>query len=199
MLRVRGQHLTNVGWPTMASIEDSQTQSANHVFIRQSMRTPLLGRKHEHDLAIRWKKKGDEAALHELVTAYTRLAVSIALRFRQYGLPISELIQEGNIGLMQAAARFDPDRQVRFSTYAIWWIRSSIHDYILRNWSIVRTGTTTAQKSLFFNLRRLQAKIDSTDSTVDRESRHARIAEELRVNLTDVDTMEQRLSGADQS
>ena len=179
----------------MASFEDSRTQRANGMFIRKSMRAPLLGPEQEHNLAVRWRKRGDEEALHELVAAYTRLAVSIALRFRSYGLPISELIQEGNIGMMQAAARFDPDRGVRFSTYATWWIRSSVQDYILRNWSIVRTGTTTAQKSLFFNLRRLQAKIDGND----RKSRQMRIADELRVSLSDVATMEQRLSGADQS
>ena len=174
-------------------------QRANAIFIHHSMHTPLLGREHEHDLAARWRDKGDEEALHELVTAYTRLAVSIAFRFRSYGLPISELIQEGNTGLMQAATRFDPDRGVRFSTYATWWIRSSVQDYILRNWSIVRIGTTKAQKSLFFNFRRLQAKIDGIDPGVDRESRQARIAEELRVNLSDVDRMEQRLLAPDQS
>ena len=103
-------------------------------------------------------RSGDEAALHELVLAYMRLVISTATRFRNYGLPMSDLVQEGAVGLMQAAARFEPEREVRFSTYAAWWIRSAMQDYILRNWSVVRTGTTAAQKALFFNLRRLRAQ-----------------------------------------
>ena len=144
----------------MAYIDDPQTQRANLKFIKASMQEPLLSRETEYELAKRWRDNQDEAALHRLVRAYTRLVISIASRFRNYGLPMGDLVQEGNVGLLQAAERFEPDRGVRFSTYASWWIRSAMQDFILRNWSIVRTGTTAAQKSLFFNLRRLRAQID---------------------------------------
>ena len=140
----------------MAYIDDPQTQRANLKFIKASMQEALLSRETEYDLAKRWRDNQDEAALHGLVRAYTRLVISIASRFRNYGLPMGDLVQEGNVGLLQAAERFEPDRGVRFSTYASWWIRSAMQDFILRNWSIVRTGTTAAQKSLFFNLRRLR-------------------------------------------
>ena len=143
----------------MAHIDDPETQRANLNYIKASMREPLLSRDHEFELAVRWREEGDEESLHELVRAYTRLVVATASKFRNYGLPMGDLVQEGNVGLMQAAARFEPGREVRFSTYAAWWIRSAMQDYILRNWSIVRTGTTAAQKSLFFNLRRLRARM----------------------------------------
>jgi RNA polymerase sigma-32 factor len=144
----------------MAYIDDPATQKANLSFIKASMKEPLLSRGHEFELARRWRETGETAALHELVRAYTRLVVATAARFRNYGLPIGDLVQEGSVGLMQAAARFEPGREVRFSTYAAWWIRSAMQDYVLRNWSIVRTGTTAAQKALFFNLRRLRARIE---------------------------------------
>ena len=184
----------------MAHIDDLNTQKANMGYIRNSMNEPLLERDHELDLARRWRDKGDEKALHELVRSYTRLVISMAARFRNYGLPMGDLIQEGNIGLMQAASRFEPEREVRFSTYASWWIRSAIQDYILRNWSIVRTGTTAAQKSLFFNLRRLRAKIEGQQAShgLNDEGRE-KIAKELNVNVSDVRDMEARLSGHDQS
>lgn len=184
----------------MAHIDDPQTQKANLSYIRSSMNEPLLEKEHELDLARRWREKGDEKALHELVRSYTRLVVAAAAKFRNYGLPMGDLIQEGNIGLMQAANRFEPERDVRFSTYASWWIRSAMQDYILRNWSIVRTGTTAAQKSLFFNLRRLRAKIERTNGSggLNDEGR-AKIAKELQVSIKDVEEMEGRLSGADNS
>lgn len=184
----------------MAHIDDPETQRANLSFIKASMREPLLTRDHEFDLAHRWRDQGDERALHELVRAYTRLVVATASRFRNYGLPMGDLVQEGNVGLMQAAGRFEPDREVRFSTYAAWWIRSAMQDYILRNWSIVRTGTTAAQKSLFFNLRRLRAKIESANQSEGlTDASRAWIAEELQVGVEDVEAMEMRLSAADQS
>jgi RNA polymerase sigma-32 factor len=184
----------------MAHIDDPETQRANLTFIKASMREPLLSRDHEFELARNWREDGNEAALHDLVRAYTRLVVSTASRFRNYGLPMGDLVQEGNVGLMQAAARFEPDREVRFSTYAAWWIRSAMQDYILRNWSIVRTGTTAAQKSLFFNLRRLRAKIEdaSNNGALTHAGRH-KIATELKVEVHEVEAMEMRLSGADQS
>ncbi|NMM45118.1 RNA polymerase factor sigma-32 [Rhodospirillaceae bacterium KN72] len=183
----------------MAHFDDSATQRANVRYIRQSMKQPLLSRDKELDLARRWREENDETALHELVSAYTRLVVSMAARFRNYGLPTGDLVQEGNVGLMQAAARFEPERDVRFSTYATWWIRSAMQDYVLRNWSIVRTGTTAAQKSLFFNLRRLRAKIADVSATQMTDEERRSIAEELRVNVSDVEQMEGRLAASDQS
>ncbi len=184
----------------MAHIDDPHTQKANLSYIRSSMAEPILEKEHELDLARRWRNDGDEKALHELVKSYTRLVVSAAAKFRNYGLPMGDLIQEGNIGLMQAAARFEPERDLRFSTYASWWIRSAMQDYVLRNWSIVRTGTTAAQKSLFFNLRRLRAKIERTQGAEGLgEKGRAQIAKELNVSLKDVEQMEGRLSGADNS
>jgi RNA polymerase sigma-32 factor len=182
----------------MAMLDMPATQRANRAFIRGSMSVALLSREREQDLARRWRGEGDEAALHELVLAYMRLVISTATRFRNYGLPMSDLVQEGAVGLMQAAARFEPEREVRFSTYAAWWIRSAMQDYILRNWSVVRTGTTAAQKALFFNLRRLRARIEDGSGVLDDRGR-ALIAQELSVNLADVEAMEIRLSGADQS
>lgn len=178
---------------------DTNTTGADRRFVKRAMSAPLLDRDHELDLATRWRVDADEDALHELCTAYMRLVVAIAARFRTYGLPMSDLVQEGNVGLMLAAARFEPERELRFSTYATWWIRSCVQDYILRNWSIVRTGTTAAQKSLFFNLRRLRALLrDPTDGGLSPESR-AYVATTLRVDEEEVDKMASRLSAADRS
>lgn len=127
-----------------------------------------------------------------------RLAISIAKKFKTYGLPFADLVQEGNIGLMKAAARFEPEREIRFSTYATWWIHSSIQDYVLRNWSIVRAGTTVAHKSLFFSLRRLRAQIQDFDEQPSAAAR-TWIAQQLNVREVDVDHMTARLSGADRS
>jgi RNA polymerase sigma-32 factor len=194
-----GANLDQSGICKMAHIDDPRTQQANLQFIRSAMREPLLERETEYDYARRWRDEGDEHALHELVRAYMRLVISTAARFRNYGLPMGDLVQEGSVGLMQAAARFDPERGVRFSTYATWWIRAAMQDYILRNWSIVRTGTTSAQKSLFFNLRRLRARIEgNVGGRLSHEGRRS-IADELRVPLGEVESMEMRLSGSDQS
>ena len=183
----------------MAYIDDPTTQKANLSFIKASMRTPLLSRGREFELARRWRGSGDTRALHELVRAYTRLVIATAGRFRSYGLPIGDLVQEGNVGLMQAAARFEPERDVRFSTYAAWWIRSAMQDYVLRNWSIVRTGTTAAQKSLFFNLRRLRARIEEVSGAPLTAAGRQRIADVLRVDIAEVESMDMRLGAADQS
>ena len=183
----------------MAHIDDPQTQRANMSYIRKSMNVPLLGREEEQDLARRWRYEQDEEALHKLVRAYARLVVSTASKFRNYGLPMGDLVQEGNVGLMQAAARFEPERDVRFSTYASWWIRSAMQDYVLRNWSIVRTGTTAAQKSLFFNLRRLRARIsDAPSGRMTQEGREF-VSQELNVGVSDVESMELRMSASDKS
>jgi len=183
----------------MAHIDDPKTQRANLDYIKTSMKEPLLEREYEFELARLWREQGDEIALHKLVRSYMRLVVSTAGRFRNYGLPMGDLVQEGNVGLMQAAVRFEPAREVRFSTYATWWIRSAMQDYVLRNWSIVRTGTTAAQKSLFFNLRRLRARIeDATGSRLGDEGRKT-IAAQLKVNIAEVESMETRLGAHDQS
>lgn len=184
----------------MAYMDDPVTQTANMKYIRTSMNEPMLERDHELELARRWKNDRDERALHELVRSYTRLVVSIAAKYKNYGLPMGDLIQEGNIGLMEAAARFEPELENRFSTYATWWIRAQIQDYVLRNWSIVRTGTTAPQKSLFFNLRRLRAKIDG-QSARDFLSDEgiAQIAKELGVNEKEVRYMEGRMLTGDHS
>ena len=183
----------------MAYVDTPQTQKANRRYINRSMKAALLTREREFELAKRWRDDQDEDALHELVNAYGRLVIKLASRFRNYGLPMSDLVQEGNIGLLQAAARFEPEREVRFSTYAAWWIRSAMQDFVLRNWSIVRTGTTAAQKSLFFNLRRMRAKhADEVDGWLSGNAKD-KIADELRVRITDIEDMEMRLSGSDQS
>jgi RNA polymerase sigma-32 factor len=167
--------------------------------IRAAMRAPYLERAEEHDLAVRWKEQQDQEALHRITTAHMRLVISMAARFRHFGLPMSDLIQEGHVGLLEAAARFEPDREVRFSTYATWWIRASIQDYILRNWSIVRGGTSSAQKALFFNLRRLRARLAQGSELLSSAAIYHEIAAALGVSEADVAMMDSRLSGPDTS
>ena len=183
----------------MAVSDTVDAQRANRRLIRELMNAPLLSRQHELDLARRWRYQNDVRALHELIQSYMRLVISTASRFKNYGLPMADLVQEGVVGLMQAAARFEPERDVRFSTYAAWWIRSAMQDFILRNWSVVRTGTTAAQKSLFFNLRRLRAKIDDGRYGSLDDAGKAYIAQELSVEVSEVESMEMRLMGGDQS
>lgn len=182
-------------------IHDNSMQSVRQEqqFISTAMSAPLLSFEHEQDLALRWRDQGDERALHELVSAYMRLVVSVAGRFRAYGLPRADLVQEGCVGLMQAAARFEPERGVRFSTYSTWWIRSSMQEYVLRNWSIVRSGTSAAQKALFFNLRRLRAQIDGAGAVNLTEEARDQISQKLKVSTREVVAMANRLSAKDQS
>jgi len=174
------------------------SETAERRFIRRAMRAPLLASEHEQDLARRWRDAADENALHELTGAYMRLVVAMAGKFRAYGLPMADLVQEGAVGLMQAAARFEPERGVRFSTYAGWWVRAAMQDFVLRNWSIVRTGTTASGKSLFFNLRRLRARLGDMDGRLSPEAR-AKIAVELGVDEDDVEAMAARISAGDRS
>ena len=168
---------------------------------KRAMQAELLDAETELALAYAWRDHRDEAALHRLVTAYMRLAISMASKFRRYGAPMSDLIQEAGLGLMKAADKFDPDRGVRFSTYAVWWIKASIQDYVMRNWSMVRTGSTSSQKSLFFNMRRIQAQLEreaqSDGIEMSRPELQAKIAEEAGVPLRDVEMMEGRLAGSD--
>lgn len=183
----------------MAHIDDPLTQRADLTYIKEAMSEKLLERVEEQNLARRWRNDKDEKALHLMIRAYTRLVVAMAHKFKHYGLPIGDLMQEGNVGLLEAANRFEPERDIRFSTYASWWIRSMMQDYVLRNWSIVRTGTTAAQKSLFFNFRRLRAKIEGKEGEVLTDSARYKIAKELDVKYSDVIDMEQRLNGGDHS
>lgn len=168
---------------------------------RQAMKAELLDAETELRLAYAWRDQRDEQALHRLITAYMRLAISMAAKFRRYGAPMNDLIQEAGLGLMKAADKFDPDRGVRFSTYAVWWIKASIQDYVMRNWSMVRTGSTSSQKSLFFNLRRVQAKLEreaaQRGESLDSHQLRELIAREVGVPLADVEMMEGRLSGSD--
>ena len=168
---------------------------------RRAMKAELLDAETELRLAYAWRDQRDEASLHRLINAYMRLAISMASKFKRYGAPMGDLVQEAGLGLMKAADKFDPDRGVRFSTYAVWWIKASIQDYVMRNWSMVRTGSTSSQKSLFFNMRRVQARLEreaaAEGKTLERHMLHAAIAQEIGVPLSDVEMMEGRLSGSD--
>lgn len=168
---------------------------------RTAMQAELLDAETEQKLAYAWRDERDEAALHRLITAYMRLAISMASKYRRYGAPMNDLIQEAGLGLMKAADKFDPDRGVRFSTYAVWWIKASIQDYVMRNWSMVRTGSTSSQKSLFFNMRRVQARLEreamARGEELDGHQLREMIAHEVGVPLRDVEMMEGRLSGSD--
>lgn len=172
---------------------------AGQSMIRAALAAPYLERDEEHALAVSWKENRDQEAMHKIATAHMRLVISMASKFRNFGLPMNDLIQEGHVGLLEAAARFEPDRDVRFSTYATWWIRASMQDYILRNWSIVRGGTSSAQKALFFNLRRLRAKLWSNQEDFSESAMHQEIALAVGVNVKDVAVMDARLSGSDTS
>jgi RNA polymerase sigma-32 factor len=168
---------------------------------KRAMGAEMLDAETELALARAWREAGDEKALHRLVNAYMRLAISMAARYRRYGAPMPDLIQEAGVGLMKAAEKFDPDRGVRFSTYAVWWIKASIQDYVMRNWSMVRTGSTSSQKALFFNLRRVRAKLErqagAEGVVLDGQRLREMIAAEVGVPLRDVEMMDARLAGAD--
>ena len=168
---------------------------------KRAMNAELLDAETELQLAYAWRDHQDVEALHRLINAYMRLAISMAAKFKRYGAPMNDLIQEAGLGLMKAADKFDPDRGVRFSTYAVWWIKASIQEYVMRNWSMVRTGSTSSQKSLFFNMRRIQAQLErdafADGMKLDKHQLHEKIAAEIGVPLRDVQMMDGRLSGAD--
>jgi RNA polymerase sigma-32 factor len=168
-------------------------------YISAAMDAPMLEREYEAELARRWRDDEDADALHEIIEAHIRLVVRIASKFKGYGLPIGDLIQEGNRGLLEAANRFDPERGFRYSTYATWWILAAMQEYIVRNSSIVRIGTTPAQKSLFFNLRKLRAKLTDNSAARMTEDERQMIATELAVPLAAVERMESHFSRPDQS
>ena len=171
-----------------------QTHPVDRSFARHAAAAPYLERAEERELAVRWTQERDAGALHRLVESHSRLVLSFAARYRRYGLPPADLAQEGHIGLLEAAKRFDPTRDIRFSTYATWWIRASIQDYVLRNWSIVRGGTSSAQKSLFFNLRRMRAKLAHGIDQGSDFLIYQKIGRTLGVSRQDVETMDARLS-----
>ncbi|PYE88632.1 RNA polymerase RpoH-like sigma 32 subunit [Phyllobacterium leguminum] len=173
--------------------------SLDQSMMRSAMAAPYLARDEERELAIRWKKKKDRQALERIVSAHMRLVIAMASRFRKFNLPMSDLIQEGHVGLLEAAIRFDPEREVRFSTYATWWVRAAMQDHILRNWSIVRGGTSSSQKALFFNLRRLRARLAQSGEELSPGDIHRRISVHLGVPMADVELMDHRLSGPDHS
>jgi len=173
--------------------------SLNRDIVRWAMNAPYLERGEEYNLALKWKIDSDQSALHKIASAHMRLVIAIASKFRSYNLPMPDLVQEGYVGLLEAADRFEPERDVRFSTYATWWIRASIQDYILRNWSIVRGGTSSAQKALFFNLRRLRTKLTQEDETLTKEEIYSRISDKIGVSVNDVEVMDFRLTASDNS
>lgn len=168
-------------------------------YMRQIQAFPPLSFEEEQTLAYRWVKMKDETAFHQLMQSYLRLVVKVAQNFRGYGLPMEEMVQEGNIGLMQAIARFEPDRGFRLSTYAMWWIRASVQEYILNNWSMVKIGTSSVQKKLFFNLRKLRAQLQEASQEHLSNETLELMAKELGVSINDVKNMEKRLGGMDQS
>ncbi|BBK42294.1 RNA polymerase sigma factor RpoH [Allostella vacuolata] len=168
-------------------------------YLQEIRRFPMLEQDQEYMLAKRWREHEDTDAAHRLVTSHLRLVAKIAMGYRGYGLPLSELISEGNVGMMQAVKRFDPERGFRLATYAMWWIRAAIQEYILHSWSLVKMGTTAAQKKLFFNLRKLKGQMQAIDEGDLSPEQVAKIAKELGVPEADVISMNRRLGAPDHS
>ncbi|MCW5729906.1 MAG: RNA polymerase sigma factor RpoH [Alphaproteobacteria bacterium] len=168
-------------------------------YLQEIRNFPMLEPDEEYVLAKSWRDHGDLEAAHRLVTSHLRLVAKIAMGYRGYGLPVGELIAEGNIGMMQAVKRFEPDRGFRLATYAMWWIRAAIQEYILRSWSLVKIGTTAAQKKLFFNLRRLKSQLQAIDEGDLSPDKVKKIARDLSVSEEEVVTMNRRLAGPDHS
>ena len=168
-------------------------------YMEQIRQFPMLEPDEEYMLAHAFAERGDIASAHKLVTSHLRLVAKIAMGYRGYGLPIADLISEGNLGMMHAVKKFDPERGFRLATYAMWWIKASMQEYILRSWSLVKIGTTASQKKLFFNLRRLKGKIGAIDSGDLQPDQVTHIADELNVPETDVMSMNQRMAGGDRS
>lgn len=181
-----------VALPVPSSSEDGLRR-----YLQEIARFPVLEPKEEYELSKRWKDHGDVSAAHQLVTSHLRLVAKIAFKFRGYGLPVGDLIAEGNIGMMQAVKRFDPDKGFRLATYAIWWIKAAIQEYILRSWSLVKVGSSATQKRLFFNLRKLKHKIGAHDARGLTDEQANDIARILDVNKEDVIDMNSRMSGSD--
>ncbi|MEM8821202.1 MAG: RNA polymerase sigma factor RpoH, partial [Pseudomonadota bacterium] len=184
---------------TYANLPAPSPEQGMSRYLSEIRKFPMLDPDEEFMLAKAWVDHGDRESAHKLVTSHLRLAAKIAMGYRGYGLPTAEVISEANVGLMQAVKRFDPDKGFRLATYAMWWIRASIQEYILRSWSLVKLGTTSAQKKLFFNLRKAKARIGALEEGDLRPEHVAKIANDLNVTETEVISMNRRLSGGDAS
>jgi RNA polymerase sigma-32 factor len=184
---------------TYANLPAPSPEQGLNRYMQEIRKFPLLEPEEEYMLAKRWVDHQDSTAAHKMVTSHLRLAAKIAMGYRGYGLPQAEVISEANVGLMQAVKRFDPEKGFRLATYAMWWIRASIQEYILRSWSLVKLGTTSAQKKLFFNLRKAKAKVGALEEGDLRPENVAKIATELNVTEDEVISMNRRLSGGDSS
>ena len=184
---------------TYANLPAPSPEQGLNRYMQEIRKFPLLEPEEEYMLAKRWVDHQDANAAHKMVTSHLRLAAKIAMGYRGYGLPQAEVISEANVGLMQAVKRFDPEKGFRLATYAMWWIRASIQEYILRSWSLVKLGTTSAQKKLFFNLRKAKAKVGALEEGDLRPENVARIATDLNVSEAEVIDMNRRLSGGDAS
>lgn len=176
------------------SVTLSPEQGLNR-YLSEVRKFPMLEKDEEFMLAKRWQESGDTVAAERMVTSHLRLVAKIAMGYRGYGLPIGEVISEGNVGLMQAVKKFDPDKGFRLSTYAMWWIRAAIQEYVLRSWSLVKMGTTAAQKKLFFNLRRLKGEMKAIDDGDLNPDQVKKIATKLNVKEDEVTSMNRRMSG----
>ena len=183
-------HITNLTSPTGEGIS---------IYLSQIKKFPMLDAKEEYLLAKNWRESGNVKAAHKLVTSHLRLVAKIAMGYRGYGLPVNELISEGNIGLMQAVKKFDPDKGFRLTTYAIWWIKAAIQEYVLRSWSLVKMGTTTAQKKLFFNLKKIKNQIAPYQEGDLKDEHVEEISKRLDVNSREVINMNRRLMGHEKS
>ena len=184
---------------TYANLPAPSPEQGLNRYMQEIRKFPLLEPEEEYMLAKRWVDHQDSSAAHKLVTSHLRLAAKIAMGYRGYGLPQAEVISEANVGLMQAVKRFEPEKGFRLATYAMWWIRASIQEYILRSWSLVKLGTTSAQKKLFFNLRKAKAKLGALEEGDLRPENVAQIAKDLSVSEEDVIAMNRRMAGADAS
>jgi len=184
---------------TYANLPAPSPEQGMNRYLQEIRKFPMLEPEEEYMLAKRWVDHEDAGAAHRLVTSHLRLAAKIAMGYRGYGLPQAEVISEANVGLMQAVKRFDPEKGFRLATYAMWWIRAAIQEYILRSWSLVKLGTTSAQKKLFFNLRKAKARIGALEEGDLRPENVARIATDLGVTEAEVVSMNRRLSGGDAS
>src|SRR5262245_31298910 len=180
---------------TIASLPSVSSEGGLSRYLQQIRQFPMLQPDEEYMLAKRWREHGDRDAAHRLVTSHLRLVAKIAMGYRGYGLPISEVISEGNVGLMQAVKRFEPEKGFRLATYAMWWIKASIQEFILRSWSLVKMGTTASQKKLFFNLRKVKGQIQALDDGDLRPDQVKEISRRLGVPEEDVISMNRRLSG----
>src|SRR5688572_29121315 len=190
-----GKHLEGAVMARTAALPIVTAEGGLSHYLEQIRRFPMLEPKEEYMLAKRWREHGDRDAAHRLVTSHLRLVAKIAMGYRGYGLPISEVVSEGNVGLMQAVKRFEPDKGFRLATYAMWWIKAAIQEYILRSWSLVKMGTTANQKKLFFNLRKAKSKISALEEGDLRPDQVKLIAKRLGVTEQDVVDMNRRLGG----